>query len=223
VVDPAGAEITHAVVEERRVVGGPDASRPRSLGSWLASPLHYASLRGRAHTVVELSLISRGGQGGVDGDGVLFSAGIGGMASLSRSWALGGVVQLTTGGEYRAGSIGVRLKNNVAEYASLDVTSGVFTGDGDGWTTFGLPVFGEAALTLADAVSFVTRVESAEWRGSPGFYFNYDDGPAPPPVEVRRTIWRAGVRIGPSPHWASIPAFTAGLLGFLVLPAQASY
>jgi hypothetical protein len=213
IVSAAGHDVSRRVLDDRKSLGESGLPPPPTLSSWLAAPFRYPSTRGRAYTIVEFSWLDGDDRSDVGGDGVV-SVGIGGMARLSPSWSLGGVVHLTSGGfdGYRAGDVGVRVRRYLGDRTGVDLTAGVFSADGGAWDTRGIPAFGEAAVTYADAVSLVARVERATWEGNFVDHWassrSYRD-------ERRQTVWRTGVRLGPSPSWASIPLFVVGSLIFL--------
>jgi hypothetical protein len=110
IVDRYGADVTLAVVRDRRTLSDPAGIVASTRSSFWASPFEAPSTRGRGNFVTEVSVVGPDGLGSEEGDGALFSAGIGGMGPLSPSWSLGAVVHVTTGDDdYRGGDFGVRV------------------------------------------------------------------------------------------------------------------
>ncbi|HEU4334602.1 MAG TPA: hypothetical protein VFT32_08930 [Candidatus Eisenbacteria bacterium] len=221
VVDPSGSDVTTRTLRGRKPIGSLSGERPPSFGAWLGglavTPVKYRPNRhARAFTVVETAVLSRGGERGEPGAGAVYYVGLGGMKNLSRSWAIGGVAHV--GGEYddyRAVDVGARARYYLSDRLSIDATGGAFAAFGNNGDTSGFPVFVEAAVTFADAVSLVTRAERAHWRGHRYFLrewpFDFDI------VETNRTstVWRGGLRLGSSPKWLSVSVLLLGTLVFI--------
>ncbi|HSQ60643.1 MAG TPA: hypothetical protein VLT84_09460 [Acidobacteriota bacterium] len=227
VVDSTGTDVTTRTLHGRKPLGSLSGERPQSFGGWLggiAPPVTYRPNRhARAYTVVETSVLARDKGHDLTGSGTIYLVGLGGMRNLSRSWAVGGVVRV--GGEvedYGSADVGARVRRYLSDRWSLETTLGAFVAVGDRTETRGLPVFAEAAVTFADAVALVGRVERARWSESRFVWagFEYYDTVR---TERTETVWRGGIRIGSSPKWLSVPALLIGALVFLQPGADELY
>jgi hypothetical protein len=229
VVDATGMDVTTRTLRGRKPIGSLSGARAPSFGAWFGglavAPLKYRPNRqSRAYTIVETALLSRGGERGEPGAGAIYYVGLGGMKNVSRDLALGGVAHF--GGEYgdyRAVDVGARARYYLSDHLSIDATSGTFAASGDNGDTSGLPLFAEAALTFADAVALVGRVERAHWKGHrllrTDWTFDFDI------IETSRTstVWRGGLRLGSSPKWLSVSVLLLGTFVFIQPGSQEVY
>ncbi len=231
VVDAEGRDRTRHVLIERRSLGGlSDGLAPR-FDRWIVSPFeHSPTRRAPGYAVTEVSALGVLGEGGVTGSGASYSIGFGAAKNLSATWSLGGVVHLNAGdNEYRGADVGVRLRRYFSDHLSVETSQGILHGStrrGGNWETHGLAYWGEAALTVSDAVSLVVRAESAEWRSRPSAVYRPLDGAwqyGPGSQRTTERPWRIGVRVGPYPSWLSVPALVAASLLFLVPRPTVTY
>jgi hypothetical protein len=226
IVDTEGRDVTREILVDRKRIGPSDALGAKSVPPLFASAFTCEPKRlARGYAVTEVTMTAR--RKDVSDGATIYAAGVGGIANLSRSWGVGGLVHFASGTQsYKGGDLGLRIRRYLRDDASLDFGAGVWAADLDSWRTTGMPLFADASVTFADAVSLVVRVESADWSSDAVLLPAWGvGGYVGLPAESRRreTTWSTGIRIGPSPRWISIPAFAVGVVAFLSPGPRAVY
>lgn len=218
--DAKGNDRLESMLQNRSSFGVPALDERRSFGAWVTRPFQATPERlRRKYLVVEFGIGTRADEVSSKREGgTLLITGIGGIKNLSSRWGVGGVAQfIQSSDDYRALSAGVRIRRYLSDAVTIETTQGLYqminTDTRDEW---GIPYFGELALSAAGVLSLFTRIEQhhyTTYRYSFPYYFYTLER-----FNLSDTTVHFGLRLGPRPGYLTGPLFA--LLSLWVLSPQ---